>query len=135
MLTAADDTVVTVAAFLAGAAGVVSKSITSSELVAAVRTVAAGNSLLDSRAAATILNQLRNPNPVEGPFEGLTAVEHRVLDCIGEGMTNREIGEALFIAEKTVKNYVSRVLTKLGVTSRTLAALAVSKENASEGGH
>jgi DNA-binding NarL/FixJ family response regulator len=127
MLTASGGEDVTLAAFLAGAAGVADKSITAAELVDAVRTVGAGNSLLDARAAGAILDRLRNP-PVstapEDPFAALAPNERRVLEMLAQGRTNREIAEHLNYAEKTVKNYVSHILAKLGVTSRTQAALA-----------
>ena len=130
MLTASGDEDVTLAAFLAGAAGVVDKSIISAELVDAVRTVGAGNSLLDARATVAILDRLRNPptSAPEDPFAALTPNERRTLELLAQGMTNREIAEAMFTAEKTTKNYVSHVLAKLGVTSRTQAALAFAEE-------
>ena len=129
MLTASGDEDVTLAAFLAGAAGVVDKSIISAELVDAVRTVGAGNSLLDARATVAILERLRSPvSAPEDPFAALTPNERRTLELLAQGMTNREIAEAMFTAEKTTKNYVSHVLAKLGVTSRTQAALAFAEE-------
>lgn len=129
MLTSAVDEPVMIAAFLAGAAGVVDKSITATDLVAAVRTVGSGRALFDRRLAAGMLERLRSANaPEPGPFADLSASEHEVLDLIGEGLTNREISERMFVAEKTVKNYVSRVLAKLNVTSRTQAAIAIMNE-------
>lgn len=125
MLTAVDDEEVMITAFLAGAAGVIDKTITAANLVQAVRTVGSGGALLDRRVAAGLLERLRHVAEPTGPFADLTEMEHRVLDLIGEGLSNREIALRLFVAEKTVKNYVSRVLAKLDMTSRTQAAIAV----------
>jgi len=110
-------------AFLAGAAGFVIKDITGTDLVAAVRTVGTGRSLLDPRAAAALLERLRTAAPPAGPLAELTEQEHTTLELIGEGLTNRQIAARMFVAEKTVKNYVSHVLTKLGMTSRTQVAV------------
>lgn len=113
-----------VAAFLAGAAGFVGKDIPAVDLVAAVRTVGAGRSLLDPKAMAALLHKLREPIRTPGPLAILEGRERQVLDLIGEGLTNRQIAERLYVAEKTVKNYVSRILTKLdGVTNRTQASI------------
>jgi DNA-binding NarL/FixJ family response regulator len=129
MLASATDEDVMIAAFLAGAAGVVAKTISAADLVAAVRTVGSGGALLDRRVAAGLLERLRHVTPEPGPFAELTEIEHEVLDLVGEGLTNRQIAERMFVAEKTVKNYVSHVLTKLDVTSRTQAAIAVTADN------
>jgi DNA-binding NarL/FixJ family response regulator len=114
-------------AFLAGAAGFVIKDITGVDLVAAVRTVGSGRSLLDQRAAAALLTRLRTGTAPPGPLSDLTEQEHAALELIGQGLTNRQIAERMFVAEKTVKNYVSRVLAKLGMTSRTQAAVLATQ--------
>ena len=114
-------------AFLAGAAGFVIKDISGIDLVAAVRTVGSGNSLLDGRAAAALLDRLRGSSPVPGPLSDLTEQERVTLELIGEGLSNREIAQRMFVAEKTVKNYVSHVLAKLGMTSRTQVAVLATE--------
>ena len=113
-------------AILAGAGGYVIKDIKGMELVSAVRTVGAGRSLLDTRAAAALMARIRSDAQDPGPLAGLTDQERTVLDLIGEGLTNRQIGERMFLAEKTVKNYVSRLLAKLGMERRTQAAVFAS---------
>ena len=114
-------------AFLAGAAGFVIKDITGVDLVAAVRTVGSGRSLLDQRAAAALIARLRTGTARPGPLADLTEQERAALELIGQGLTNRQIAERMFVAEKTVKNYVSRVLAKLGMTSRTQAAVLATQ--------
>src|SRR5437763_8575301 len=106
-------------AIMAGAAGYVLKQIRGADLVGAVRTVAAGESLLDPTATARVLERLRHAADPIGPVAKLTEQERRVLELIGEGLTNRQIGERMFLAEKTVKNYVSSLLAKLGLERRT----------------
>jgi DNA-binding NarL/FixJ family response regulator len=123
MLTSDTDETVMMDAFLAGAAGFVIKDISGADLVAAIRTVGTGRSLLDPRAAAALLQRLRTAAPPAGPLAGLTEQERTTLELIGEGLSNRQIAGRMFVAEKTVKNYVSRVLTKLGMTSRTQVAV------------
>lgn len=108
------------AAIMAGAAGFVLKQVRGNDLVDAIRRVAAGESLLDPSMTAKVLARLR-----EGPedeLSELTPQEKKILVLIGEGKTNRQIGEDLFLAEKTVKNYVSNLLSKLGMSRRTEAA-------------
>jgi DNA-binding NarL/FixJ family response regulator len=122
MLTSFADDEALFDAILAGAAGYVLKQIRGTDLVGAVRTVAAGGSLLDPRAAAAVMERMRTPKPAD-PLAGLTDQERRILDLIGEGLTNRQIGERMFLAEKTVKNYVSNLLSKLGLQRRTQAAV------------
>ena len=90
--------------------------------VTAIRRVSQGESLLDPAVTARVLERLRNPKPDSDPLAELTPQERRVLDLIAEGRTNRQIGEAMFLAEKTVKNYVSHLLAKLGMERRTEAA-------------
>ena len=109
--------------FLAGADGFVIKDITGVDLVAAVRTVGSGRSLLDRQAAAALLTRLRSAAPPPGPLAELTEQERTTLELIGEGLSNRQIAGRMFVAEKTVKNYVSHVLAKLGMTSRTQIAV------------
>ncbi|MEV2226089.1 response regulator transcription factor [Nocardia vinacea] len=118
-------------AILAGASGYVVKDIDTIELVEAIREVGAGKSLLDNRAAAALMAKLREEAEAKtGPLASLTEQERTLLDLLGEGLTNRQIASRMFLAEKTVKNYVSRLLTKLGVERRTQAAVLASKLNA-----
>ncbi|QIS12535.1 response regulator transcription factor [Nocardia arthritidis] len=117
-------------AILAGASGYVVKDIGTLELVDAIREVGAGRSLLDNRAAAALMAKLREEAEAKsGPLAGLTDQERTLLELLGEGLTNRQIAGRMFLAEKTVKNYVSRLLTKLGVERRTQAAVMASKLN------
>lgn len=122
MLTSFTDDDALFAAILAGAAGYVLKQIRGGDLVNAIRRVGRGESLLNPTDISRLLDRLRNPAPDEDPLAGLTPPERRILDLIAEGMTNRQIGEAMYLAEKTVKNYVSRLLTKLGMVRRSEAA-------------
>ncbi|HEY6795632.1 MAG TPA: response regulator transcription factor [Kineosporiaceae bacterium] len=122
MLTTFDDDEARLAAALAGASGFVSKRIRGHDLVDAVRRVASGESLLDARAAADAVQRAR-ATTVDPRVAALTGQEHRVLDLIADGLTNRQIGERLGIGENTVKNYVTSVLLKLGLTRRTQAAV------------
>jgi len=118
-------------AILAGASGYVVKDIGTLELIEAIREVGAGKSLLDNRAAAALMAKLREEAEAKtGPLANLTDQERTLLDLLGEGLTNRQIAGRMFLAEKTVKNYVSRLLTKLGVERRTQAAVLASKLNA-----
>ena len=121
MLTSFADDDALFASIMAGAAGYVLKQIRGSELVDAIRRVAAGDSLLDPAVISRVLERLRTP--VADPLAALTPQERRILDLITEGMTNRQIGEDMFLAEKTVKNYVSHLLAKLGMERRTEAAV------------
>ena len=114
-------------AFLAGAAGFVIKDITGVDLVAAVRTVGTGRSLLDPRVAAALFERLRTATPPAGPLAVLSEHERTTLELIGEGLSNRQIAGRMFVAEKTVKNYVSHVLAKLGMTSRTQVAVLATE--------
>jgi two-component system, NarL family, response regulator DevR len=109
-------------AVMAGAAGYVLKQIRGTDLIGAVRTVATGQSMLDSRAASQLMARLRGQTTKHDPLAGLTPQEKRILELIGEGLTNRQIGEQLFLAEKTVKNYISGLFAKLGMERRTQAA-------------
>ncbi len=109
-------------AIMAGAAGYVLKQIRGTDLVGAVRTVASGQSLLDPQAASKVMARMRDKGQQSDPLAGLTEQERRILELIGEGLTNRQIGEQMFLAEKTVKNYVSSLVAKLGMERRTQAA-------------
>jgi DNA-binding NarL/FixJ family response regulator len=123
MLTSFADDDAMLDAIMAGAQGFVLKQIKSSNLLEAVRTVAAGGSLLDSATTRLVMDRLRRNNETQDRFASLSDQEHKVLELIGEGLTNRQIGERMFLAEKTVKNYVSNVLAKLGLERRTQAAV------------
>jgi two-component system response regulator DevR len=127
MLTSFADEEALFDAIMAGASGYLLKQTLGADLVAAVRTVAGGESLLDPRLAAKVMAKLRAADEQKDPLAQLTAQEHKVLDLIGEGLTNRQIAERLFLAEKTVKNYVSALLAKLGLTRRVQAAVMVSE--------
>ncbi|BBZ33396.1 response regulator [Mycolicibacterium confluentis] len=115
-------------AILAGASGYVIKDIKGMELAQAIKDVGAGRSLLDNRAAAVLMAKLRRglDKPTD-PTARLTPQERVLLDLLGEGLTNRQIADRMFLAEKTVKNYVSRLLAKLGMQRRTQAAVFVSR--------
>jgi DNA-binding NarL/FixJ family response regulator len=121
MLTSFGDDEALFDAVIAGAAGFVLKQIRGTDLVGAVRTVASGQSLLDPQAASRLMARLRQPAKAD-PLAALTGQERRILELIGEGLTNRQIGERLFLAEKTVKNYTSALFAKLGMERRTQAA-------------
>lgn len=123
MLTSFADDEALVAAVVAGAAGYVLKEIRSGDLVRSIRRVAAGESLLDPAVTRRVIERLRSGPPGDERLESLSDQERRVLALVTEGLTNREIGEQLFLAEKTIKNYMSNVLTKLGLKRRTEAAV------------
>ncbi|MGN6474393.1 MAG: response regulator [Mycobacteriales bacterium] len=123
MLTSFSDDEAMLDAIMAGAQGFVLKQIRGSDLVGAVRTVAKGGSLLDPTATARVMERLRTHGQTQDRLSGLSDQERKVFELIGEGLTNRQIGERLFLAEKTVKNYVSNVLAKLGLERRTQAAV------------
>jgi DNA-binding NarL/FixJ family response regulator len=123
MLTSFGDDEALFDAIMAGAAGYVLKQIRGTDLVGAVRTVASGQSMLDPRAASQLMARLRDQSVKHDPLAGLSAQERRILELIGEGLTNRQIGERMFLAEKTVKNYVSALFAKLGMERRTQAAV------------
>jgi DNA-binding NarL/FixJ family response regulator len=127
MLTSFADDEALLDAVLAGAAGYVLKQVKGNDLLDSVRRVAAGQSLLDPMTTARMMQRLREQVDQPDPLEGLTEQERRVLTLIGEGLTNRQIGERMFLAEKTVKNYVSNLLTKLGMERRTQAAAFVAR--------
>ena len=127
ILTSYTDEQAMMGAILAGAGGYVIKDIKGMELVSAVRTVGAGRSLLDTRAAAALIARIRSDAQDPGPLAGLTEQERTVLDLIGEGLSNRQISERMFLTEKTVKNYVSNVLAKLGMQRRTQVAVLATE--------
>ncbi len=114
-------------AILAGASGYVIKDIKGMELAAAIKDVGAGRSQLDNRAAAALMARLRHDADHADPLSGLSDQERVLLDLIGEGLTNKQIAARMFLAEKTVKNYVSRLLAKLGMERRTQAAIFISR--------
>ncbi len=125
MLTSFADDEALFEAIMAGAAGYLLKEVRAADILSAVRTVAAGGSLLDSRTTLRLMDKLRSAANKEDPLGELSDQERKVLDLIGEGLTNRQIGERMFLAEKTVKNYVSNLLGKLGMERRTQAAAFV----------
>ncbi|GLY49848.1 DNA-binding response regulator [Lentzea sp. NBRC 102530] len=127
MLTSFTDDEALFDAIMAGASGFVLKRIVGSDLTTAVKTVAAGGSLLDARSTAALLNRIRRERENGDPVRMLTEQERTVLDLIGEGLTNKQIADKMFLAEKTVKNYVSHLLAKLGLERRTQAAVLASK--------
>ncbi|NED12849.1 response regulator transcription factor [Streptomyces sp. SID9124] len=127
MLTSFDDEDALIDAIMAGAAGYVLKQINGSDLVSAIRTVATGQSMLDPATTARLMRSLRGPEAPRSPederLSGLSERELAVLELIGEGLTNRQIAERLYLSEKTVKNHISRLLEKLGVERRVQAAV------------
>jgi two-component system, NarL family, response regulator DevR len=134
MYTAYEDDQVLLSAILAGAAGYVMKDACVPDLVNAVRIVAAGQSILDPQAIHRVMAQLRQGTPSHDRLArndrlaSLTAQEQRVLDLIGEGLTNRQIADRMFLAEKTAKNYVSSLLAKLGLERRSQAAVVAVQQ-------
>ena len=137
MLTSYGDDEALFDAIMAGAAGYVLKQIRGTDLVGAVRTIASGQSLLDPEAASRVMQRMRDQAQRSDPLAGLTEQERRILELIGEGLTNRQIGERLFLAEKTVKNYVSALFAKLGMERRAQAAAYAARvfDEHSDGGH
>ncbi|GCB44065.1 response regulator transcription factor [Streptomyces sp. NL15-2K] len=130
MLTSFDDEEALLDSIMAGASGYVLKQIQGSDLVSAVRTVAKGQSLLDPSATAKVMARLRGDqtkDPEPDALPGLTEREREILALIGEGLTNRQIGQRLYLAEKTVKNHISRLLAKLGVERRIQAAVIATQ--------
>ena len=127
MLTSFSDDEALFDAIMAGASGYVLKEIRGNDLVDAIRQVAAGKSLLDPSLTQKVLERLRRGNEEDERLAGLSDQERRILELIGEGLTNRQIGEEMHLAEKTVKNYVSSLLAKLGMERRTQAAAFVAR--------
>ncbi|TLQ46127.1 response regulator [Streptomyces marianii] len=137
MLTSFDDEEALLDAIMAGASGYVLKQITGTDLVHAVRTVASGQSMLDPGATARVMARLRGETGQDEQPQGLPALtdrEREILALVGEGLTNREIGKQLYLAEKTVKNNISRLLAKLGVERRVQAAVIATQALAAHGG-
>ena len=131
VLTAFDDEQALVGAINAGASGYLLKQVRGQDLVNAVREVAAGRSLLDPVTTTRVLDRIRQDSThIPDEFDALTEQERNVLELIGEGLTNRQIAERLFLAEKTVKNYVTSVLAKLGMERRTQAAAWFARRQA-----
>jgi two-component system response regulator DevR len=127
ILTSYEDDTTLFAAIEAGAAGFLLKQVRGNDLVDGVRKLAAGGSLLDARVTGAVLERLRSGPPRAPELEALSEQERRILELIGEGLTNRQIAERMHLAEKTVKNYVTRVLGKLGLERRTQAAVLASR--------
>jgi DNA-binding NarL/FixJ family response regulator len=121
MLTSFGDDEALFNAIMAGAAGYVLKQIRGTDLIGAVRAVAAGESMLDREAASRVMARMREQAAAD-PLAELTDTERRILELIGQGLTNRQIGDQLHLAEKTVKNYISVLFGKLGMERRTQAA-------------
>ena len=127
MLTSFSDDEALLDAIMAGAAGFVLKQVLGHDLLAAIRTVASGQSLLDGRTTAALMNRLRRQRDDADPLRELSDQERTVLELIGDGLTNRQIAERMFLAEKTVKNYVSHLLAKLGMQRRTQVAVLATE--------
>ncbi|WP_353940480.1 response regulator transcription factor [Streptomyces sp. HUAS MG91] len=135
MLTSFDDDDALLDAIMAGASGYVLKQIKGSDLISAVRTVASGESMLDPATTARLMRSLGGPeqraaengSPLDGQAVELTERERDILELVGEGLTNRQIGQRLFLSEKTVKNNISRLLAKLGVERRIQAAVLATR--------
>jgi two-component system response regulator DevR len=127
MLTSFSDDEALFQAIMAGAAGYLLKQIKGPDIVDAIRRVATGQSLLDPAVTARVLERLRTPPAEDERLATLTDQERKVLELIAEGLTNRQIGEQLHLAEKTIKNYVSNLLAKLGMERRTQAAVYATK--------
>ena len=127
ILTSYDDDDALFSAIMAGASGYVLKQIRGTDLIDTVRRVAAGQSMLDPAVTAQVLDRLRSGPKTDPALDQLTAQELKILELIAQGMTNRQIAGSLFLAEKTVKNYVSSMLAKLNLESRTQAAIFANK--------
>ena len=127
MLTSFSDDEALFDSIMAGASGYLLKQVRGADLVDSVRRVAAGQSLLDPTVTAKVLERLRKPPEEDAQLARLTDQERKILDLLAQGLTNRQIGERMFLAEKTVKNYVSSVLAKLGLERRTQAAVMATR--------
>jgi DNA-binding NarL/FixJ family response regulator len=127
ILTSYDDDEALFASIMAGASGYILKEVTAHDLLGAVRHVAAGHSLIDPLLIERVLDRVRNGPETAPELANLTEQELRLLELIAEGLTNRQIGERMFLAEKTVKNYVSTLLGKMGLERRTQAAVLASR--------
>jgi two-component system, NarL family, response regulator DevR len=126
MLTSFSDDDAVYASIMAGAAGYILKQVRGTDLIDGIRRVAAGDSLLDPSVTTRVLERLRHKDD-DDELSSLTPQERNILDLIAEGLTNRQIGERMFLAEKTVKNYVSNLLAKLGMNRRTEAAVYAAR--------
>ncbi len=127
MLTSFDDDEALFDSIMAGAAGYVLKEVRGGDLVDSVLRVAKGESLLDPKATARVIERLRNPPPEDEKLAALSPQEQKILGYLAEGMTNRQIAEQMYLAEKTIKNYVSNLLLKLGMHRRTEAAVYAAR--------
>jgi two-component system, NarL family, response regulator DevR len=127
MLTSFDDDEALYSSVMAGAAGYVLKQIKARDLIEDVKKVAAGASLMDPRAVARVVERIANPPKAEPTLATLSPQESRILDLIADGKTNKQIAEAMFLSENTVKNYITSLLRKLKMTSRTEAAIYATK--------
>lgn len=126
ILTSYSDDEALLNAIMAGASGFVLKQVLGNDLISAIRRVGAGESLLDAKTTEALMKRIRK-GEANGPLAGLTDQERAVFDLVGEGLTNRQIAARLFLAEKTVKNYVSHILAKLGMQRRTQAAVLAAE--------
>jgi two-component system, NarL family, response regulator DevR len=127
ILTSYDDDEALFAAIMAGASGYILKEATGQDLIGAVHHVAAGHSLIDPLMTERVLDRVRNGSATAPELASLTEQELKLLELVAEGLTNRQIGERMFLAEKTVKNYVSSVLAKLGMQRRTQVAVLATE--------
>lgn len=127
ILTSYDDDEALFSAVMAGASGYVLKQVRGNEIVESIRRVAGGESLLDPTVTQKVLERIREGAPAADPLEKLTRQERRILEYIGQGLTNRQIADEMYLAEKTIKNYVTQMLSKLGLQRRTQAAVLVTK--------
>ena len=127
MLTSFADDEALFEAIMAGAAGYVLKQVSGSNLIDAVRRVSAGESLLDPKVTAKVLERLRNGPDEDERLKGITDQERRILNLLADGKTNRQIADEMFLAEKTVQNYVSNLLSKMGMSRRTEAAVYAAR--------
>jgi DNA-binding NarL/FixJ family response regulator len=135
MLTSYADDEALFDAIMAGASGFVLKQVLGLDLLNAIRTVGEGGSLLDPKTTTALMNRIRREREDKDPLNTLSEQERAVFDLIGEGLTNRQIGERLFLAEKTIKNYVSHMLGKLGMQRRTQAAVLAAELRKSKREH
>jgi two-component system, NarL family, response regulator DevR len=134
MLTSHADDEALYASVMAGAAGYVLKQIRARDLIEDVKKVAGGASLMDPRAVARVVERISNPPKVNPELKALSPQEGRLLDLVAEGQTNRQIAETMFLSEKTIKNYMTGLLAKLKMNSRTEAAIYATKLKAGESG-
>ena len=133
MLTSFADDEALFASVMAGAAGYILKQVKARDLLVDVHRVAAGESLLDPKTVARVVERISNPPKTDPEFQALTPQERRILDLIAEGRTNRQIADSMFLAEHTVKNYITGLLRKLKMSSRTEAAIYATKLKAGKG--